>query len=689
MALYSAENIVAHSNPEARLGALDGNVAAHLEYQGKHYLITTPNQDHVPVPPVGFRELRLRSDLRFGIEDHTIWPQFHAHAYPYLFAISSRPVDANDTMALLWWNPTMADFQTTRLGMVEGVGHLADDKLKSMENLINILSQNVKDFLETEKGPKSPSAKTVDVIQSFRGQLLDTFQRLSSLKMAFKEMVFNITEFQRLYLSLSAILRYCSIYQPRLNSHDDYSATVSSGIIGAFTTSAEVAQHLFRAGVPVWFVQEWDGRPVRRNIRWAVPVTMPSPPFRFNDHNPPFPTILKGSMVDKNRYEAICTYSLQRLLSPDPFVRGDSMQNPPSTLSPLVSASAATTMWTSSTALVLPHNSSSSSSGVQSSTMQSSSAYSKWKKKPKPSPTEKVQFAGRNKFLPLEDPCAPYPIPVWAKALADVDYSPARIREGITKNGDQYVFPDPGLFVQSVHRDRYLLNWLQIRYAWRYLVGTGDSTLSPKDWRQLLFLDLSQQPTTNTPKDRHRRELFDRLAYRNNIMRNGVRVAQNLTLTPEWNKSPVTVPIPDNVVREILWSLYEENFTYELMSLDRRACLDLQPTATPSVLQEREHLVRKCISNFQIPQITPQNVGLASEDWQERREYVYYLGKVVRSWTSEPDAALLLSDRKRPESLSKGHVEMLEEATAKLYCQTFWNHFGRAAQIPHRLHKPQ
>ena len=38
---------------------------------------------------------------------------------------------------------------------------------------------------------------------------------------------------------------------------------------------------------------------------------------------------------------------------------------------------------------------------------------------------------------------------------------------------------------------------------------------------------------------------------------------------------PVGELPPENVIREILWELYELNFIHELQSLDRRACDNL------------------------------------------------------------------------------------------------------------------
>ena len=51
--------------------------------------------------------------------------------------------------------------------------------------------------------------------------------------------------------------------------------------------------------------------------------------------------------------------------------------------------------------------------------------------------------------------------------------------------------------------------------------------------------------------------------------------------------------LPEGIVREILWELYEVNFIQELLSLDRRACADLD-TSDIAKLLERQIKIAGC-----------------------------------------------------------------------------------------------
>ncbi|KAF9034588.1 hypothetical protein BJ165DRAFT_1409882 [Panaeolus papilionaceus] len=675
--LYSIDNMIASRNPHAPLGALDGQVAAQMEHAGVKYIITTPNQDYVPVPPVGERQLRLRSDLRYGLEDHTQWPQFHVMDYPHLFAILTKPHDDSNVLSMLWWTPTERDFESVATSAFSGMGHLSQKSVEQFQRLRAMLGNSVTDLLSSG----NISQKTTKVLTSFQFQMCNTVERLRALAMPFDEVVFNITEFQRVYLSLDAMLRYRRVYQPRLNNPDHPPPPQpDNSIIGAFTMNGSVAQHLYRVGVPVWFVQEWDGRPLRRNVLQVVDVTMPRPPFRLSDHSPPFPVIFSGLMTDEQRYTTICTYSLKWQLSPDPFVRGNS------------GAASALASTSSSSAWVAPSNPAPYITVSNTVTSQGSSHPPK-KRKQDPN-SEKVVFTGRNKFELLKHPFAPYSIPAWRDALAAVDYSPAKIvdKASADHNSNQYVFPDPGLFLNSKHLDVYILNWLRLDRVWFHFVAEN-GTLSPQDWRHLLFLDLSKPPPNgDSPVKKRCRELYAKLQTRNNRFSAGVHLVDEFSKAPTWNGQAVTAPIPGRTVREIMWTLYEYNFTFELISLDRQACVELGPNPADQKLEERERFIRACfaVARFKLPDINPENIGLASDKIEDRLPYIIALGKVVKSWTLDPDPVLLLCDRRQPElHIDQPRHHGLERVVAQLYCQTFWNYFGRAAQIPHHLHQSQ
>ena len=96
---------------------------------------------------------------------------------------------------------------------------------------------------------------------------------------------------------------------------------------------------------------------------------------------------------------------------------------------------------------------------------------------------------------------------------------------------------------------------------------------------------------------------------------------------------PPGVLPPENVVREILWELYEVNFIHELQSLDRRACQNLDLSST-NQLFDRQVEISQCFhtSSFRHVSLPSENIGLADDDFDKRFQFVTALVFVVKSW---------------------------------------------------------
>jgi hypothetical protein len=104
---------------------------------------------------------------------------------------------------------------------------------------------------------------------------------------------------------------------------------------------------------------------------------------------------------------------------------------------------------------------------------------------------------------------------------------------------------------------------------------------------------------------------------------------------------PPGVLPPENVVREILWELYEVNFIHELLSLDRRACQDLD-LSSPTQLFDRQTKISRCFftSSFRHVSIPSENLGLADDDFDKRFGFVTALVFVMNSWKGDKPAIL-------------------------------------------------
>ena len=141
-----------------------------------------------------------------------------------------------------------------------------------------------------------------------------------------------------------------------------------------------------------------------------------------------------------------------------------------------------------------------------------------------------------------------------------------------------------------------------------------------------------------------------------------------------------------SVVCQILWELYELNFTYEFISLDHRACDNLDLMDNERLL-ERESSISKCfvIDTFKSAPLPIHNCGLAADDLRVRLPYLQEVVRVMMAWKGSKPTAFYRADL----PLDDHQAKELEDTVAKYYCQQFYDYFGRAAQVPHHLFPAQ
>jgi hypothetical protein len=253
-------------------------------------------------------------------------------------------------------------------------------------------------------------------------------------------------------------------------------------------------------------------------------------------------------------------------------------------------------------------------------------------------------------------------------------------------NFGHYTFPDPGLFIHPATAGSYIESWLRFRDAWLMRVAKEPSlAMSSQSWRTFLSTDNTKPEKGETKAARRRQDTFKLLMPDTNIYP-GVERRSGLMGPIFWQgrEYPSGVLPPEDVVREILWELYELNFIHELQSLDRRAC-DNVDLLNAAQLFDRQIVISQCFqtSSFRHVAIPSKNLGLADDDFDKRFQFITALVTVVHSWKGEKPARLAgdLLDLQ----LSPNEAKEMEYIVTKYYCQQFFNYFGRAAQVPHRL----
>ena len=255
------------------------------------------------------RDIFLRSDFRYGPDDYTLWPQAFLSEYPHLGAIPRQPKDPKDPLAIMWWNPTRADFFPLENGILDGMGQLSTSKYWIFQEASKDLKERVEKYRKSTPNP----------LLSLLVRLMDdALIRMGSLKSPFGLMWFKITEFQRLYLEVHALLDYLEIYAPRIDGQQP-AATSVANCIGAVTNIPNIAQSFHRAGLPIWFLHPWKTGPFPYNVLAVASPLDPEESVCISPHDPPFPVIYRGYVNSREKHEAIHSYSRKWLVFKDPF----------------------------------------------------------------------------------------------------------------------------------------------------------------------------------------------------------------------------------------------------------------------------------------------------------------------------------------------------------------------------------
>ena len=258
-------------------------------------------------------EVKLRADVRYGSDDPTLWPQPWVETYCHLGAIPRKPDDSNDSLSIMWWDPTLEDFKSFGGGIVDGLGELSGSKLLSLRKMMSSLEDRIEDY-------KRAFPKTNQLLLLLVRAMQDSFARLDSLKTTFTEMRIGVTEFQRYYLETCGCLDYLEIYQPRMQGVRPAAESVMN-CMGAFTNNPRIVQDFCAAGLPVWFLRPssfWDS-PVKCNILEIVTPLDPADVLCLSENYPPFPTIFYGFSTNPRRHDALYTYTRKYLVFKDPF----------------------------------------------------------------------------------------------------------------------------------------------------------------------------------------------------------------------------------------------------------------------------------------------------------------------------------------------------------------------------------
>ncbi|KAJ7722361.1 hypothetical protein B0H14DRAFT_2642195 [Mycena olivaceomarginata] len=662
------------SVPPTILGPFDGRVGAIFQANGETYYITT-KCDYIPAPPLS-TQVYVHSDMRFGVDDPTLWPQSFSNKYFHLAAMPKR--ELRPDLDFLWWEPTRHDFvfgqATTR-----GLGRIRFGELQSLIDYAEKLRERYRAFVA--------SKNKKDAVPDYFGELVQTIiltiERLHDLPTTYERMKFALASLQTKCLELEALLDFTTIYQPILKNPDAPDSTRVAPCMGTFTTIPEVAQKLDRAGLPFWLLRPYHT--FDRDIILEVVDILQPPPALTEECPPDHQVVYSGSNIDEKiaaMFKASRTVGWYR----DPFDL-----HPPPSQPPAAGPNYAPSQSTPSVEDTV-HSRSPDASPISGGVHPSS--YDRPATNTEKGRGQARQLGhtargqadgrGRGHRTPLHSRYSPYDRRQVSgrgrgkgksghgqsqlRAISSSVLSLRRCRPisksgptrleivdqsstlSITQQDKHYVYPEPALLaapVLATRRNMFLHHWRLMKEAMTFHISEGGSLLSSQEWR----------------------DIFDGRIDRDEAHRNQ-RTARSRRLEDIVGPS----------LRAIIWDIAEVNFRFEFLALDRRA-----------TGRHRPSLVKMCFSGGMILSIPIEmsKQGLASPDIVERHRYYTRMANVMSSWRVQTrcPTAIAHMEARNAEARQWSEEEMLdlEWAVARYYTQSFFELFGRAAVLPMRL----
>ena len=239
-----------------------------------------------------------------------LWPQPYVDEYSHLGCIPCKPMDLEDPLTIMWWDPTHGDFLSLTEGIVDGIGQLRSARYSKLEEMKQELDSRIAAYY-TNHSPHP-------LLNLLQGDLHNALIRLISLKTTFKQMVFGVTEFQRCYLETLGLLDYLEIYRPRRYGASPSQPTPTAKCIGFITNKPNIVQEFFKTGIPIWFCRPKLPGPFPHNVRDVVEPFVPDDWVCLEMADPPL-VIYDGPLDDQGRHNTIHRYSRSSLVFADPF----------------------------------------------------------------------------------------------------------------------------------------------------------------------------------------------------------------------------------------------------------------------------------------------------------------------------------------------------------------------------------
>ena len=291
-------------------------------------VVTSPNVSWLPYITVAPLPVRARANGRFAHADFTICPQWWFTKTAHLTFVLRRPLEEDinkHPLYWLWWDVQPKHFKPVEGSAFKDLGVLD-------EQIANVMRSEAKKLhLQVAEIARTKDTKICGGLFFVANRMRDASGRLSLASFYYRDLVWHVASFQRLYMETLAMVDWFKTWEARLLEANRQVYPVDESVMGAITDSLEVAETLFRIGAPVWLVRTPAEIPPRINILNVRPPTPKSlatlrdrRPFEvdprelclddYPDH--PFPTITTAS-PRSTLYTHACQSHFEGCLGPE------------------------------------------------------------------------------------------------------------------------------------------------------------------------------------------------------------------------------------------------------------------------------------------------------------------------------------------------------------------------------------
>ena len=197
---------------------------------------------------------------------------------------------------------------------IQGLGKLSETKLMELQSSVSLLFSHV-----TEYTSSTPDSQVSSMLGLLMKMLEHGLARLGSLWMNFRQMSFSVTDVQRCWLEVTAILDYMTVLKPRMDSTTGNNLPHPvANTVGVFTMEVHIVQDFFHAGLPCWLIRPasvWSNI----NILEVIPLRSPTDYLVLKPHRVYCPPVYVGPVMAPERHRAILRFTRGFLRYPDPF----------------------------------------------------------------------------------------------------------------------------------------------------------------------------------------------------------------------------------------------------------------------------------------------------------------------------------------------------------------------------------